>query len=120
MLFQIVFKSIFRRPPEAGRKKRTIIGETKNIQTIPTRTFCKYSKNLSKLKSRSGNDIYLAPSPESTTQKYEKFSGLSKYQPECHLDINIVGNKVTAYKFETMNTAVYLLQYISRRATPGV
>ena len=44
--FETVFRSILGRLPKRGRKKREIIDERKNVQTTPTRTYCKRSRPL--------------------------------------------------------------------------
>ena len=44
--FEAVFQSISGRLPERGRKKREMIDERKNVQTIQTRTYCKCRKPL--------------------------------------------------------------------------
>ena len=44
--FETVFQSISGRLPERGRKKREMIDKRKNVQTTPTRTYCKRSKPL--------------------------------------------------------------------------
>ena len=44
--FETVFQSISGRLPERGRKKREMIDERKNVQTTPTRTFCKHRRPL--------------------------------------------------------------------------
>ena len=44
--FETVFQSISGRLPEKGRKKIEMIDERKNVQTTPTRTFCKRSRPL--------------------------------------------------------------------------
>ena len=44
--FETVFQSISGRLPERGRKRRESIDESKNVQTTPTRTFCKRSRPL--------------------------------------------------------------------------
>ena len=45
-LFETVFQSISGRLPERGRKKREMIDKRKNVQTTPTRTYCKCSRPL--------------------------------------------------------------------------
>ena len=44
--FETVFQSISGRLPERGRKRRERIDESKNVQTTPTRTYCKRSRPL--------------------------------------------------------------------------
>ena len=44
--FETVFQSISGRLPKRGRKKRKRIDESKNVHTIPTRTYCKCSRPL--------------------------------------------------------------------------
>ena len=44
--FETVFQSISGSPPERGRKREKKIEERKNVQTTPTRTYCKRSKPL--------------------------------------------------------------------------
>ena len=41
-----VFQSISGRLPEIGRKRRAKIEESKNVQTTPTRTYCKRNRPL--------------------------------------------------------------------------
>ena len=45
--FETVFQSISGRLPERGRKRRERIEESKNVQTTPTRTYCKRNRPLS-------------------------------------------------------------------------
>ena len=44
--FETVFQSISGRLPERGRKRKERIDENKNVQTTPTRTYCKRSRPL--------------------------------------------------------------------------
>ena len=44
--FETVFQSISGRLPKRGRKRRERIDESKNVQTTPTRTYCKCSRPL--------------------------------------------------------------------------
>ena len=44
--FETVFQSISGRLPERGRKRRERIEENKNVQTTPTRTYCKRNRPL--------------------------------------------------------------------------
>ena len=44
--FETVFQSISGRLPERGRKRRERIEESKNVQTTPTRTYCKRNRPL--------------------------------------------------------------------------
>ena len=44
--FETVFQSISSRLPKRGRKRRERIDESKNVQTTPTRTYCKCSRPL--------------------------------------------------------------------------
>ena len=44
--FETVFQSISGRLPERGREKREVIDERKNVQTTPTRTYCKRNRPL--------------------------------------------------------------------------
>ena len=44
--FKTVFQFISGRLPKSGRKRREKIDESKNVQTTPTRTYCKRSKPL--------------------------------------------------------------------------
>ena len=44
--FETVFQSISGRLPKRGRKRREGIDESKNVQTTPTRTYCKCSRPL--------------------------------------------------------------------------
>ena len=41
--FETVFQSISGRLPKRGRKRKERIDESKNVQTTPTRTYCKCS-----------------------------------------------------------------------------
>ena len=59
------------RVPERGRKKRKLIDERKNIQTTPTRTYCKRNRPLpyyhpNKLDAPA-LEVYPAPSHHPTT-----------------------------------------------------
>ena len=44
--FETVFQSISGRLPKRGRKRTERIDESKNVQTTPTRTYCKCSRPL--------------------------------------------------------------------------
>ena len=44
--FETVFQSISGRLPKRGRKRRERIEESKNVQTTPTRTYCKRNRPL--------------------------------------------------------------------------
>ena len=44
--FETVFQSISGRLPQRGRKRKERIDESKNVQTTPTRTYCKRSRPL--------------------------------------------------------------------------
>ena len=44
--FETVFQSLSDRLPKRGRKKREKIDEGKNVQTTPTRTYCKHNRPL--------------------------------------------------------------------------
>ena len=44
--FETVFQSILGHLPKRGRKRRERIEESKNVQTTPTRTYCKCSRPL--------------------------------------------------------------------------
>ena len=44
--FETVFQSISGRLPKRGRKRRERTEESKNVQTFPTRTYCKCSRPL--------------------------------------------------------------------------
>ena len=44
--FEAVFQSISGRLPKRGRKRKESIDESKNVQTTPTRTYCKCSRPL--------------------------------------------------------------------------
>ena len=44
--FETIFQSISGRLPERGRKKTEMIDERKNVQTNPTRTYCKRNRPL--------------------------------------------------------------------------
>ena len=44
--FETVFQSISGRLPKRGRKRRERTDESKNVQTTPTRTYCKRSRPL--------------------------------------------------------------------------
>ena len=44
--FETVFQSISGRLPKKGRKRKERIDESKNVQTTPTRTYCKRSRPL--------------------------------------------------------------------------
>ena len=44
--FETVFQSISGRLSKRGRKRRERIDESKNVQTTPTRTYCKRSRPL--------------------------------------------------------------------------
>ena len=44
--FETVFQSTWGRLPKRGRKRRERIDDSKNVQTIPTRTDCKRSRLL--------------------------------------------------------------------------
>ena len=44
--FETIFQSISGHLPKRGRKRRERIDESKNVQTTPTRTYCKCSKPL--------------------------------------------------------------------------
>ena len=69
--FEIVFQSISGRLPKSGRKKKEMIDETKNVQTTPTRTFCKRSRPLSYSNPNKQDalalQVYPAPSRHPTT-----------------------------------------------------
>ena len=44
--FETVFQSISGRLPKRGRERKERIEESKNVQTTPTRTYCKCSRPL--------------------------------------------------------------------------
>ena len=58
-------------PPEKGRKKREMIDERKNVQTAPTRTYCKRSRALPYSHPNKWDalalEVYPAPSHHPTT-----------------------------------------------------
>ena len=56
--FVTVFQSISGRLPERGRKKRERIEEYKNVQTTPTRTYCKRNGPLPYYHPKSFQDEF--------------------------------------------------------------